>query len=142
VLYWLSRDGWECVKIDHTGLDLLARNRHTGELMGISVKSRSRFPGTETGAVSLPTKDFAKVEAACAAFGCAPYYAIVVDGGGWLRIYLTSLARLKDVATAGVGKVHWQMTQKDVDRYKKESGIWSVEMQVTHTSWWADSKDK
>ena len=53
VLYWLSRDGFECASIDHTGIDLLARNCRTGKLMGISVKSRSRKKGTETGGRKL-----------------------------------------------------------------------------------------
>lgn len=47
VLYWLSKHGFECARVDHTGIDLIARNPHTAELMGISVKSRSRNPGTE-----------------------------------------------------------------------------------------------
>ena len=42
VLYWLSKYGFECARVDHTGIDLIARNPHTQELMGISVKSRSR----------------------------------------------------------------------------------------------------
>ena len=43
VLYWLSKYGFECALVDHTGLDVIARNSHTNELMGISVK-----PGRET----------------------------------------------------------------------------------------------
>lgn len=62
VLYWLSRDAFECARVDHTGIDLLARNHHTGELMGISVKSRSRYRGTETDSVSLVTADFKKID--------------------------------------------------------------------------------
>jgi len=42
VLYWLSKHGFECARVDHTGIDLIARNPRTGEVMGISVKSRSR----------------------------------------------------------------------------------------------------
>ena len=40
ILYRLSKRGFECARVDHTGLDLIARNPHTEELMGISVKSR------------------------------------------------------------------------------------------------------
>src|ERR1019366_7089243 len=47
VLYWLSKHGFECARVDHTGIDLIARNPHSDEVMGISVKSRSRNPGTE-----------------------------------------------------------------------------------------------
>ena len=38
VLYWLSKHGFECARVDHTGMDLIARNPRNKELMGISVK--------------------------------------------------------------------------------------------------------
>ena len=61
VLYWLSKHGFESARVDHTGLDLLARNPRTNELMGISVKARSRsvlehdFPELVTTAGQVPT---------------------------------------------------------------------------------------
>ena len=60
VLYWLSKYGFECAKIDHTGIDLIARNPHTNELMGISVKSRSRNIGKEANSVTIPNDNFEK----------------------------------------------------------------------------------
>ena len=74
VLYWLSKYGFECALVDHTGIDIIARNPHTQEVMGISVKSRSRNEGTENDSISIPNDNFAKAEAACAAFGCVPYF--------------------------------------------------------------------
>jgi hypothetical protein len=47
VLYWLSKHGFECARVDHTGIDLIAKNTIRNELMGISVKGRSRYLGTE-----------------------------------------------------------------------------------------------
>jgi predicted AAA+ superfamily ATPase len=47
VLYLLSKHGFESSYVDHTGIDILARNPHTNELIGISVKSRSRNKGKE-----------------------------------------------------------------------------------------------
>ena len=100
VLYWLSRDGFECTRIDHTGIDLLANNCRTGELMGISVKSRSRFAGSES--VSLSWKvDYRKVDQACEAFRCQPYYAIVVDAGDRIRLFLVSKKHFMAVAKQG-----------------------------------------
>jgi hypothetical protein len=40
VLYFLSKHGFESAKVDHTGIDLIARNPHSDEVMGLSVKSR------------------------------------------------------------------------------------------------------
>src|ERR1041385_1796107 len=79
ILYWLSKHGFECARVDHTGLDLIARNPHNAELMGISVKSRSRTAGAETNHVKNERDNIAKLTAACAAFRCKPYFAVVVD---------------------------------------------------------------
>jgi hypothetical protein len=136
VLYWLSRDAFECARIDHTGIDLLARNRRTQELMGVSVKSRSRYRGTENDSVSMVTADFNKVEAACIAFGCLPYYAIVVDGGSWIRFFLTSLGHLKQVAKPGKGKIHWGMKAEQLAQYRLDTEIKCVELQVASVCWW------
>ena len=69
VLYLLSRHGFECARIDHTGTDLIARRPNSTEVLGISVKSRSRQVGTENDYVSLPHEGFVKAKAACDAFG-------------------------------------------------------------------------
>jgi len=71
VLYWLSKHGFECASVDHTGIDLIARNPHTKEVMGISVKGRTRNAGTELDSVSIPKDNFEKAALACQAFGCA-----------------------------------------------------------------------
>jgi hypothetical protein len=42
VLYLLSRHGFECARVDHTGIDLIARRPNSPEVLGIPVKSRSR----------------------------------------------------------------------------------------------------
>ena len=93
-LYWLSKHGFECANVDHTGIDLIANNPFTGEVMGISVKSRTRSPGKETAYVSIPNDNLDKVRSACEAFGCVPYFAIVVDAANLVRVFITSLEHL------------------------------------------------
>src|SRR5437667_9320111 len=90
VLYWLSKYGFECALVDHTGIDIIARNPHTQEIMGISVKSRSRKEGTEQAYITIPNDNFTKAKAACAAFGCVPYFAIVIDAGEIIRAFILS----------------------------------------------------
>jgi hypothetical protein len=136
VLYWLSSDAFECARVDHTGIDLLARNPHTDELMGISVKCRSRYRGTESESLSIPTSDFEKVSAACVAFNCQPYFAIVVDGGGYVRLFLTTMSHLRNVANTGKDRAHWGMTLKHIERYRSDDQIMSVELQVSAVKWW------
>jgi len=91
VLYWLSKYGFECAFVDHTGIDIIAKNTCTGEVMGISVKSRSRNIGKETTYLTISNENFDKATAACEAFGCVPYFAIVVDAGEHIRCYRKDL---------------------------------------------------
>src|SRR5688572_19691385 len=94
VLYWLSKYGFECARIDHTGIDLIARNPHNDEVIGISVKSRCRTTGTEAECVSIPADNFEKAAAACKAFGCVPYFAIVIDAADSIRGFILPMSRL------------------------------------------------
>jgi hypothetical protein len=61
VLYWLSKYGFECALVDHTGIDIIANNPLTPEIMGISVKTRTRAEGTEADDVYIPHSQFGKV---------------------------------------------------------------------------------
>jgi hypothetical protein len=76
-----------------TGIDLIARKPDTDELMGISVKSRSRNPGTEGSGLRIPFEALPKLDAACSAFGCAPFFAIVVDAADLIRVWVMDQAR-------------------------------------------------
>jgi hypothetical protein len=89
LLYWLSKYGFEYAHVDHVGLDLIARNPHTRELMGISVKSRSRDPASAGSYVSILKSDVAKLKTGCKTFGCNPYFAVVVDEA-WLHLDVCS----------------------------------------------------
>jgi|GEM_PF-4300042 len=62
VLYWLSKDEFECALVDHAGVDIIGRNKKRKELMGITFKSRSRGTGTGGQYLKIPNDTFAKVE--------------------------------------------------------------------------------
>jgi hypothetical protein len=137
VLYWLSCYGYECARVDHTGIDLIARDPSTSERMGISVKSRSRYEGTEKGSVNLPMDGFQKAKDACDAFGCVPYYAIVVDGGRVIRCHLVSLEHLGEVA--GKSQVrpmwYWGMSDRHLAKYREDRAVRRFELQVDTCNW-------
>lgn len=50
ILDWLSKQGAECARVDHTGIDLIARWPRSPEVLGISSRL---VPGTK--ATKLPT---------------------------------------------------------------------------------------
>src|SRR5262249_29162275 len=96
VLYWLSKVGYECACVDHTGIDLIACTKDGSQRMGISVQGRSRYAGTEKRSVSL--HKFEKARVPCSSFGLIPYAAIVVDGADVIRCFLLPLDHLEMIA--------------------------------------------
>jgi Holliday junction resolvase-like predicted endonuclease len=127
VLYWLSRDGFECARVDHTGIDLIARNpREDDEVMGISVKSRSRLRENSGGeSVSIPLDNFEKAEAACKAFDCRPYFAVVVDDthSRTIRAFITSKKHLLEKSPPRKTGSFWKMGERDLKDYSDDREI-------------------
>jgi Holliday junction resolvase-like predicted endonuclease len=139
VLYWLSRSGFECARVDHTGIDLIARRPRSDERLGISVKSRSRVPGTEADSVNIGRPaDLAKVAAACDALQCVPYFAIVVDATPRMSVFLLSmehLARLYPARTGRTGLISWSMTPNRVKQYSADSSIRTLHFAIDSENW-------
>ena len=136
VLYWLSKHGFECASIDHTGIDLIARNPITNELMGISVKSRSRNTGTEKTHLSIPKENYEKADKACKAFGCIPYFAILVDYGNTINIFILSKNKLLDLFPPGKAVSAWKMSDTHLEKYKMDKEIIIIEFKHETLNWW------
>ena len=136
VLYWLSKYGFECARVDHTGIDLIARNPHTDEVMGISVKSRCRNKGKEHEYVTIPNDQFEKANSACVKFRCVPYFAIVVDAADTIRAYILSLQHLLKHCPKRKLAAGWKMTPNDLARYAEDTSIFSFEFNTKTSRWW------
>lgn len=139
VLYWLSKYGFECALVDHTGIDIIARNPATQEIMGISVKSRCRTEKTEQDYITIPNDNFKKAEVACEAFGCVPYFAIVVDAGNTIRAFILSMKRLLEYFPQGRNAAGWKMTDNYLKRYADDPAIRTFEFTTKTTRWWEDA---
>ena len=137
VLYWLSKYGFECARVDHTGIDVIARNPHTGEVMGISVKARCRNAGTEN--VRIDADAFEKADAACEAFGCVPYFAIMVDAASTICCYIVSERHLLELHPVASVCSSWSMTPSWVERYAADPHIQSFSFQTETHRWWGAS---
>ena len=135
VLYLLSKYGFESANVDHTGIDIISRNSKTNEVMGISVKSRSRAEGTEGSYISIPNDNFDKVEKACQAFNCAPYFAIVSDEKDKIYVFILSMNHLRKFSN-GKKVFAWQMTPKHLERYYKDKEIIIFEFDYKNHNWW------
>jgi hypothetical protein len=136
ILYWLSKYGFECAQVDHTGIDIIARNPHTNEIMGISVKSRSRTEGAEDEYLSIRNDNFDKAEKACAAFGCVPYFAIVVDAGETIRGFILPMTKLLTLFPKGKTASGWKMTEQYLVRYAADLEIQTFAFQTKTMKWW------
>lgn len=134
VLYWLSKRGFECAHVDHTGIDLIARRPSSEEILGISVKCRSRTePGDEAGVNLLHMND-EKIKAACRAFACVPYIAVVVDQGRTVRGYLTTL----DHARTRYPGQSWRMSPAMTEHYVSDPLIEWFELVNGEGNWLAE----
>jgi Holliday junction resolvase-like predicted endonuclease len=131
VLYWLSKRGFECARVDHTGIDLIARRPKSTEVLGISVKSRSRNEGKESDGINLRKAEHHKIESACRAFRCIPCMAVVADQGDRVRAFLFSLRRLRALAPGG----QWGMTPAKIEMYKRDASIESFELESRDGDW-------
>jgi len=136
VLYWLSKHGFETARVDHTGIDLIAKNSVTNELMGISVKSRSRSPGTEKEYIGIENKNFAKVDTACAAFGCVPYFAILADTKDGIEVFILSKKTFLKISPMRQTISMWKMGDQNIKDYKKNKDIISFEFSHKTNNWW------
>lgn len=135
VLYWLSKHGFECARIDHTGIDLIARDLGSDRVLGISVKSRSRSEGQEGKHLNLRKDHFEKIEAACAAFDCTPYIAIVADEGRSIRALLVSLGHALELCPGGDSVSAWQMSDRAWSTYCTDPEIRHCEFFLQRSNW-------
>lgn len=136
ILYWLSKHGFECANVDHTGIDIIAKNPITDELMGISVKSRSRNKGKAGQYLSIPNDNFSKVEEACLTFKCVPYFAIVIDEAGKIKVFIISMKKLLDYFPMRNKVSGWKMSKKWIEKYNSDNQIIKVEFKYQTINWW------
>lgn len=134
VTYLLSKHGFECARIDHTGIDIIARHPTRKKLLGIAVQSRSRSAGKEDTSLLITAERIAGAETASQTFLSAPYAALVFDRATRMHIYLISVADLR--ARLGTQKtVNWSMTEKAIAEYKGNARIGCFEFDGTIHSW-------
>ncbi len=136
ILYLLSKTGFECAPVDHTGIDIIARKRKSSELMGISVKSRSRSEGTEGTHINVQKKHINKIQEACKTFKCKPYIAFVVDEANFIRILIVSIQELLKIRPGGNKVSAWSMTNEELQKYKDNRNIMWLELSLHEGRWW------
>jgi len=141
VCNWLSRSGFEVALLDHTGIDVLAYRRATGERLGITVKSRTRLTGTENTCVNLLSSrrgrdDRQRVVEACEAFACTPWIAVYVEARDAADLYLTSLDNF-DAKYRRLGSAidTWSMASKCREQYEQDPAVKHICIKLDSKHW-------
>ncbi|MCL4788726.1 MAG: hypothetical protein KJ070_18350, partial [Verrucomicrobia bacterium] len=86
--------------------------------------------------VILPAADFDKAERACKAFGCQPYFAIVVDAAGTIRVFITPTAHVLQLFPRRATGSGWKMTPSRLVEFARDPQIMMFELQVKSGRWW------
>jgi len=130
MLYLLSKKGYECSIIDHTGIDIVAYDKSENTRIGISVKSRTRTKNTQHNLVEIANSakrngDIEKIEKACEAFDCIPYFAIVVDNPfeKVINCYLVSKNHFLEEYDNGTKNIRWLMSKKMKQEYEQDEKV-------------------
>lgn len=136
VLYLLSKYNCECAFIDHVGIDIIARNTVNQELMGISVKTRTRNNGAEGTALNIQNKELLKVKSACEAFGCKPYFSLVIDQEDKIYIFILSQDKLLELFPQGQRVVSIKTTKIWIKKFEEDSDVISFVFENELKTWW------
>jgi len=135
----LSKLGFEVLRVDHTGLDIIAYSASDHRHFGITVKSRTRNEGKEKDAVNIFSHqkgkdDRQKLLAACEAFQCEPWIAVYVENLNGADLYLTSLDTF-DKYHGGKAIETWKMDEKSKKRYVKDQDVKHIRIELDTSKW-------
>ena len=136
VLYFLSKYGFESANVDHTGIDIIAKNPRSKELVGISVKARSRKEGKEGDTISISNDNFVKAQTACDAFGCVPYFALIADEKDKIYVFILSMQYLLELSPNRKTISSWKMGESNIEKYRNDKNIVVLEFSYSSRNWW------
>ena len=116
----------------------MAYHKESKQRIGISVKSRTRVPNTESESVYIfrRSRDREKLLAACEAFGCEPWLAIYVESACAGELFLTALETYDQKYRTGKNIEGWTMATSQLRRYAGDTEIHHIHVDFTVRNWW------
>jgi len=133
IMYLLSKSGFECIHVDYIGIDVIAKNPHKDEVMGISVKGRTRTGEQTKDRVKISNGNFVKMEKTCKTFHCTPYLAIIVDAEKSITGVITPLKNIKKYLPTK-SNLNWNMNS--IDTYRSDDNCKVFEFNEGIHKWW------
>ena len=134
-MYWLSKHGYDVVKVEYTGINLLAYHRKKKERLGITVLF-CLLPAKKK-SVSFVVPKRKDIFDACATFACMPYVALIVDlveKSKKIRFYLFPWSEAKNTHTKNGERV-WVMDKKQINQYEENEKIKKVVITYDADRW-------
>ncbi|MFM2081780.1 MAG: hypothetical protein RL380_471 [Verrucomicrobiota bacterium] len=135
VLYWLSKHGYECAFVDHVGIDIIAWDKGKKRRLGISVKARSRLEKTKGTSLDFNRTHIEKLENACEDFDCEPYFALVIDEGDSVFVFILKSSQLQEQCNPNTKNISWKMGEKYLKKYKEIEGVKIIQLRAETRSW-------
>ena len=85
----------------------------------------------------IDRKQLPAMDAACSAFQCKPYFAIIVDAADSITVWIVEQKRLLKVCDWKQGRdIYWKMTKKQQEEYRKDPFIRTFRMSTETLCWW------
>lgn len=143
VCNFLSRSGFEVAFVDQAGMDIVAYNRASKLRIGITVKSRTRYAGTEGESVNLFSHqkgkdDQEKLVNTCEAFAADPWIAVYVETEETADLYLTRLKNYESKYRSKRSRAvdDWKMTEAHKKQYRSDRNVKHVRFKFHPRHWW------
>ncbi|MED4990137.1 hypothetical protein [Parageobacillus toebii] len=136
VLYYLSKNNFECVKFDYVGIDLFAQhNEDESEKWGISVK----LFNTQNQTKGILKNTITKAESSCKKFGWKPYIAMVFDRENEIDIFLCPTYVLREDGFLHMSKTkyRWSFREEYWKKYKKHKDVHFLSFKLDKIKWFS-----
>jgi Holliday junction resolvase len=135
----LSKSNFEVVRVDHTGLDIIAYDKENKKRLGITVKSRTRDGGTVNESINVFSHqsgkdDRKKLLEACEYFGCEPWVAIYSENEDEADLYLVSLETFNKYH-GGKAIEQWKVSTKMRKQYIEDPEVKHLNFKLDSNRW-------
>ncbi|WP_075039542.1 hypothetical protein [Anoxybacillus sp. MB8] len=128
VLYLLSKNSFECARIDYVGIDLYAKSNKTGKTIGVSVKTKTLNPKKPTQGIEIDSIERAKE--ACDVFGIEPYLAVVFDQGKYMTVIMFPVDKIDEFCSTSKTKIRLDLKPQALDKYKNHPEVYYMRLRI------------
>ena len=133
VFYWLSKCGFNCLRVDHKVIAIIAKKPDIKGRFGVLVKIGNGKVETDRELVSVTERELKRVKTDCSALKCIPCIAVLMEQKEETWILMSTLKHLSEIQPSGTATVAWKMTQAGMMQYLSDNEILAVEL--NHKVW-------